>query len=72
MFLTFLLYCLLPFQCLTALPLETKTSTKTTEVPSVVFEQTFSILKPDAVEQNLIGEILEHYESAGLKRVSVK
>lgn len=30
-------------------------------------ERTFSIIKPDAVERNLVGKILAHIEDAGLK-----
>lgn len=35
-------------------------------------EQTLSILKPDAVAKNLIGEIYSRFEKAGLKIVAVK
>jgi nucleoside-diphosphate kinase len=35
-------------------------------------EVTLSIIKPDAVERNLIGEILKRFESAGLKLVAGK
>jgi nucleoside-diphosphate kinase len=35
-------------------------------------EVTLSIIKPDAVERNLIGEILRRFESAGLKVVAAK
>src|SRR5687767_15509703 len=35
-------------------------------------EVTLSIIKPDAVERNLIGEILRRFESAGLKIVAGK
>ena len=35
-------------------------------------ELTLSIIKPDAVERNLIGEILGRFESAGLKLVAGK
>ena len=35
-------------------------------------EVTLSIIKPDAVERNLIGEILRRFESAGLKVVAGK
>lgn len=35
-------------------------------------EQTLSILKPDAVEDNHIGEILIRFEKAGLKVVGAK
>lgn len=35
-------------------------------------ERTLVIIKPDAVERNLIGEILSHFESRGLKIVAMK
>ncbi len=35
-------------------------------------EQTLSILKPDAVESNHIGEIIARFEKAGLKVVAAK
>ena len=35
-------------------------------------EQTLSIIKPDAVENNLIGQILSRFEKAGLKIVAAK
>ena len=35
-------------------------------------ERTFSIIKPDAVERNLTGEILAMIQSAGLKVVALK
>ena len=35
-------------------------------------EQTLSIIKPDAVSKNLIGEILARFERAGLKVAAVK
>lgn len=35
-------------------------------------EKTLSIIKPDAVERNLIGEILRRFESRGLKIVAAK
>ena len=30
-------------------------------------EKTLVLIKPDAVEQNIIGDIISHYEKAGLK-----
>jgi len=36
------------------------------------FEQTLSIIKPDAVEQNMIGNIIEYFERAGLNVVAMK
>ena len=35
-------------------------------------EQTFAIIKPDAVERNLIGKILERIEAEGFRIVSMK
>ena len=35
-------------------------------------EQTLSIIKPDGVEKNLIGEILRRFEKSGLRIVSAK
>ena len=35
-------------------------------------EQTFAIIKPDAVERNLIGQILERIESRGFRIVAMK
>jgi len=35
-------------------------------------EQTLFILKPDAVERNLIGEIISRFENKGLKLVKLK
>src|SRR5688572_23296045 len=35
-------------------------------------EQTLSIIKPDAVKKNVIGQILTRFESAGLKTVAAK
>lgn len=35
-------------------------------------EQTLSIIKPDAVEKNVIGEIYTRFERAGLKIVAAK
>src|SRR5579859_712309 len=35
-------------------------------------EQTLSIIKPDAVEHNQIGEIIEYLETGGLKVVAAK
>lgn len=38
----------------------------------MTIERTFSIVKPDAVERNLIGAIYQRIESAGLKIVAAK
>lgn len=35
-------------------------------------EQTLSIIKPDAVKKNVIGEIISRFESNGLKLVAAK
>lgn len=35
-------------------------------------EKTLSIIKPDATEKNVIGKIIERFESAGLKVVAAK
>lgn len=35
-------------------------------------EKTFVILKPDAIQRGLIGEIIKRFESAGLKMVALK
>lgn len=37
-----------------------------------MLERTFSIIKPDAVKRNLIGEILARLEQNGLKVVASK
>lgn len=38
----------------------------------MAIEQTISIIKPDAVAKNVIGEIYSHFEKAGLKIVAAK
>ncbi|MBS0350861.1 MAG: nucleoside-diphosphate kinase [Proteobacteria bacterium] len=38
----------------------------------MLVEQTLSIIKPDAVEKNVIGQIYCRYENAGLKIVAAK
>ena len=35
-------------------------------------EQTFSIIKPDAVERNLVGKIIARFEEDGLRPVAIK
>jgi nucleoside-diphosphate kinase len=40
--------------------------------PSVAIEQTFSIIKPDAVSKNVIGKIYSRFEEAGLRIVAAK
>ncbi|NGX28587.1 MAG: Nucleoside diphosphate kinase [Candidatus Anoxychlamydiales bacterium] len=35
-------------------------------------QQTLSIIKPDAIEKNVIGEILKHFEKNNLKIVAAK
>lgn len=37
-----------------------------------MFEQTLSIIKPDAVKENHIGEIMARFEKAGLKIVAAR
>ena len=37
-----------------------------------VIEQTLAIIKPDAVGQNMIGNIIEYYEREGLNVVAIK
>lgn len=39
---------------------------------NMAIEQTFSIVKPDAVGKNVIGEIYTRFEKAGLKIVAAK
>ena len=39
---------------------------------SIMLEKTFSIIKPDAVKRNLIGQILMQFETKGLKVVASK
>ena len=38
----------------------------------MAYEQTLSIIKPDAVARNLIGNIYQCFEQAGLKVVAAK
>ena len=38
----------------------------------MAIERTFSIVKPDAVGRNLIGEIYSRFEKAGLRIVAAK
>jgi nucleoside-diphosphate kinase len=42
------------------------------QTPSHTLEQTLSIIKPDAVEQNQIGNIIEYFERDGLNVVAAK
>ena len=35
-------------------------------------ERTFSIIKPDAVERNLVGKIISHFEDNGLRPVAIR
>lgn len=35
-------------------------------------ERTFSIIKPDAVERNLVGKIIAHFEDNGLRPVAIR
>lgn len=62
-------------QALLALFLSTYLSAAEADIPSenrVEIEQTLSIIKPDIVESNQIGEILEYIESTGLKIIGSK
>ena len=38
----------------------------------MVMERTLSIIKPDAVEKNVIGEIYSRFESNGLKIIAAR
>lgn len=38
----------------------------------MAIERTLSIVKPDAVEKNIIGKVLSRFEKAGLKPVAIK
>ena len=38
----------------------------------MAIERTFSIIKPDAVERNLIGPIITRFEEAGLRPVAIR
>ena len=38
----------------------------------MTIERTFSIIKPDAVGRNLIGEIYHRFENAGLRIIAAK
>ena len=38
----------------------------------MTIEQTLSIIKPDAVAKNVIGKIMDRFESAGLKIVACR
>ncbi len=37
-----------------------------------MYQETLVILKPDALERNLVGAIIDHYERAGLKVVDTR
>ena len=38
----------------------------------MALERTFSIIKPDGVEKNLIGEVYRRFEQAGLRIVAAR
>ena len=38
----------------------------------MAFEMTFSIIKPNAIKKNVIGDIIRHFESQGLKVAACK
>jgi len=73
---------LCPFLCLAAAepteaPKTDQPSKLVSEASAVIvqpaeIEQTLSIIKPDAVEKNVVGEILEYFETAGLRIVASK
>ena len=42
------------------------------EISTLALERTISIIKPDAVAKNVIGEIYSRFEKAGLKVVAAK
>lgn len=52
------------------LPLNFKNSTK--RGLGVAMEQTLSIIKPDAVQKNVIGKIVDRFESNGLRIAAMK
>jgi nucleoside-diphosphate kinase len=37
-----------------------------------MLERTLAIIKPDAVRRGVIGDIIKHYEAAGLKPVAIR
>jgi nucleoside-diphosphate kinase len=43
-----------------------------TEYSTMAIEQTLSIIKPDAVKKNVIGQIYSRFENAGLKIIKAK
>jgi nucleoside-diphosphate kinase len=43
-----------------------------TRLRKMLVERTFSIIKPDAVERNLIGTIVSRFESEGLRPVAMR
>lgn len=56
-------------------PLFYNTFTKTngeSMAPTKTLEQTLSIVKPDAVGQNMIGNIIEYFEREGLSVIAAK
>src|SRR5690554_4884861 len=38
----------------------------------MAIERTFSIIKPDAVERNLVGRIIARFEEGGLRPVAIR
>ena len=74
------LHLLCPFLSVTAVDLPEAPNVTTTEatteasvvVAPIHLEQTLSIIKPDAVKKNVLGEILQYFETAGLKVVASK
>jgi nucleoside-diphosphate kinase len=45
---------------------------KLSRIPEMAIERTLSIIKPDAVAKNVIGEIYSRFEKAGLKIVAAR
>ena len=50
----------------------TRPKSTTSESTAMALERTLSIIKPDAVAKNVIGEIYSRFEKAGLKIVAAK
>ncbi len=41
-------------------------------MPQLKLEQTLAVLKPDALQRSLVGEIIKRFENVGLKLVAIK
>lgn len=46
--------------------------TNTGQLPHLKLERTLVIIKPDGIQRNLIGEIIQRYERVGLKLIAMK